>query len=74
MTTAEVAEHLGGITPHGAHKWLKARGIEPSGRQPGNTGQNLYPRALVMAAERSYRGRRFDLHGPPSEPAGEADS
>ena len=43
MTTAAAAHHLGLAGRDSARIWLAQRGIRPVGREPGPSGQNLYP-------------------------------
>src|SRR5262249_5105146 len=56
MTTAQVATHLG-LSRRETGRWLRRHGIQPLGREPGATGQNLYPGELV---------RRERLTSPPA--------
>jgi hypothetical protein len=56
MTTAAAARYLGLAGPDSARIWLAQRGIHPVGREPGSSGQNLYPAQAVMPLQ--GRGRR----------------
>ena len=48
MTTAAAACYLGLAGCDSARIWLAQRGIRPVGREPGPSGQNLYPAQAVM--------------------------
>ena len=56
MTSAAAARYLGLAGRDSARIWLAQRGIQPVDRQPGPTGQNLYPAQAVMPLQ--GRGRR----------------
>ena len=58
MTTAAVARYLGLAGRDSARIWLAQRGICPVGREPGPTGQNLYPAQAVMLLKGRGRRRR----------------
>jgi hypothetical protein len=59
MTTAAAARYLGLAGRDSARIWLAQRGIHPVGRQPGPSGQNLYPAQAVMPLQ--GEGRRSRL-------------
>ena len=60
MTTAQVATYLG-LSRRETGRWLRRHGIQPLGRQPGATGQNLYPGELVRRERlTSPPARRYD--------------
>src|SRR4051812_28609402 len=48
MTTAAAARYLGLAGRDSARIWLARRGIRPVGREPGPSGQNLYPTQAVL--------------------------
>jgi hypothetical protein len=56
MTTAATARYLGLAGRDSARIWLAQRGIRPVGREPGPSGQNLYPAQAVLPLK--GRGRR----------------
>lgn len=59
---SRIAEHMGLAVPS-AGAQMRRWGILAEGRQPGRTGENLYPADLVQAAHaaRPGRGHRTDL-------------
>jgi hypothetical protein len=59
---SKVAAYLG-IAESSADKQLRRWSIAPVGREPGRTGQNLYPAAAVRAAHRARpgQGHRSDI-------------
>jgi hypothetical protein len=57
MTTAAAARYLGLAGRDSARIWLAQRGIRPVGREPGPSGQNLYPAQTVLPLK-GGRGRR----------------
>jgi hypothetical protein len=56
MTTAAAARYLGLNGRDSARIWLAQRGIRPVGREPGSSGQNLYPAESVLPLQ--GQGRR----------------
>jgi hypothetical protein len=58
MTTAAAARYLGLAGRDSARIWLAQRGIHPVGREPGPSGQNLYPAESVMPLKGRGRRRR----------------
>jgi hypothetical protein len=58
MTTAAAASYLGLAGRDSARIWLAQRGIRPVGREPGASGQNLYPARAVMPLKGRGRRRR----------------
>ena len=58
MTTATAARYLGLAGRDSARIWLAQRGIRPVGREPGPTGQNLYPAQAVLPLHGRGRRRR----------------
>jgi hypothetical protein len=56
MTTAAAARYLGLAGRDSTRVWLAQRGIRPVGREPGSSGQNLYPVEAVLPLQ--GRGRR----------------
>lgn len=58
MTTAAAARYLGLAGRDSARIWLAQRGIRPVGRQPGPSGQNLYPAQAVLPLKGQGRRRR----------------
>ena len=58
MTTAAVARYLGLAGRDSARIWLAQRGIHPVGREPGPSGQNLYPAQAVLPLQGRGRRRR----------------
>ena len=58
MTTAAAARYLGLAGRDSARIWLAQRGIRPVGRQPGPSGQNLYPAQAVLPLQGQGRNRR----------------
>ncbi|MGH3845433.1 MAG: hypothetical protein ACRDS0_28990 [Pseudonocardiaceae bacterium] len=57
MTTAAAAHYLGLAGRDSTRIWLAQRGIRPVAREPGPSGQNLYPAESVMPLK--GRGRRI---------------
>lgn len=66
-TADRVAKELGLANSNNAGGQLRRWGIPAEGREPGRTGQNLYPADLVKAAHahRPGRGHRTDLKDQP---------
>lgn len=58
MTTAAAASYLGLAGRDSARIWLAQRGIRPVGREPGPSGQNLYPAESVMPLQGQGRRQR----------------
>jgi len=58
MTTAAAARYLGLAGRDSARIWLAQRGIHPVGREPGPSGQNLYPAEAVLPLKGRGRRRR----------------
>jgi hypothetical protein len=58
MNTAAAARYLGLAGPDSARIWLAQRGIHPVGREPGSSGQNLYPAQAVLPLKGRGRRRR----------------
>jgi len=58
MTTAATARYLGPAGRDSARIWLAQRGIRPVGREPGPSGQNLYPAQAVLPLKGRGRHRR----------------
>ena len=59
MTTAVAARYLGLAGRDSARVWLAQRGIRPVGREPGPSGQNLYPAQAVLPLKGRGRRRRL---------------
>jgi hypothetical protein len=58
MTTAAAVRYLGLAGGDSARIWLAQRGIRPVGREPGPSGQNLYPAQAVIPLHGRGRRRR----------------
>jgi hypothetical protein len=58
MTTATAARYLDLAGRDSARIWLAQRGIRPVGREPGPSGQNLYPAQAVLPLKGRGRRRR----------------
>jgi hypothetical protein len=69
MTTAAAARYLGLAGCDSARIWLAQRGIRPVGREPGPSGQNLYPAQAVLPLH-GQRRRRPPAYDPWRDGAG----
>src|SRR5256885_11771148 len=58
-TTAQACEFWNpdGITPASFRKWMSDLGIEPVGREPGRSGQNLWDVAQIREAKDGRPGQ-----------------
>ena len=73
LTTGDVAEFLGGVTPGRARSWLAQHHVTPVSREPGRGGQNVYSSGSVATVARWARrgqGARTDLRDPKADHAG----
>jgi hypothetical protein len=58
MTTTAAARYLGLAGRDSARIWLAQRGLRPVGREPGPSGQNLYPAQAVLPLQGRERRSR----------------